>query len=517
MNKTQPGNETTQWPESRLIPSDWRNIPRPQKKRPSTALPQPILLLGLLLVLTLYRLWLVPRLGVTLYIDEAQYWTWAQAPDWGYFSKPPVIAWLIGLSTALLGNGLLAVKLPSLLLYPATAWLLYLLGKQLFDVRIGFRTGLAFALLPIVSALGLAVSTDAPLMFFWTAAMLLLLRAIDHDHWRDWLLLGTAVGLGIMSKYTMAAFGVSALLYLLGNPLRRHVLTRPGLWCAIALALLIVLPNIVWNWSHDFPTLRHTADITHIDGSSTKSGNLLEFLLAQMGSLGPGFALAFVGGLALAARRLGKPRYQFLLCFALPLLGLVFLQALRSKANGNWAAPALLPALILACVWLGRLKLRWWACAISINIALMLVVYHEQDLLELAGKPMIARIDPLKRARGWDKLAASLRPVLAANPQAVILTEDRTMTAHLLYELRGLDRDFLAWAPDEHPKDHYQLTIPLIEEGGIRPFLLITRSKDDAIHKRFTKYQQLGSVVIEIEPGLKREAYVTLLQGFKGY
>jgi len=387
----------------------------------------------------------------------------------------------------------------------------------LFDVRIGFRAGLAYALIPIVAALGMAVSTDAPLMFFWTAAMLCLLRAIEHDRWLDWLLLGASVGLGIMSKYTMAAFGASALLYLLVSPIRRHVLTRPGLWCAVALAILIVLPNIVWNWSHDFPTLRHTADITHVDGANDKTGNLGEFLLAQIGSLGPGFAIAFIAGLGLAARRLRKPRYQFLLCFALPLLGVVFLQALRSEANGNWAAPALLPALILACVWLGRLRLRWWVTALALNIAIMLMAYHLQDILNIVGKPMVARIDPLKRARGWDAFAAELRPILAANPQAIVLLEDRTLAAHLLYQLRDMKRDFAAWAPHPHPRDHYQLTIPLPEDHTIRPLILITQSNAEHTSERFTQGTVLAKISIEVEPGLKREATVWLLQGFKGY
>ncbi|WP_018606397.1 glycosyltransferase family 39 protein [Uliginosibacterium gangwonense] len=510
-------NQATPWPQSQIIPKDWNKVPPPPKKRPSTALPQPILLLGILALLTFYRLWVIPRLGVTLYIDEAQYWTWAQNLDWGYFSKPPVIAWLIALSTALFGDGLLAVKLPSLLLYPATAWLLFLLGKNLFDVRIGFRTGLSFALIPIVSALGLAVSTDAPLMFFWTAAMLCLLRAIKGDHWSDWLLLGAAVGLGIMSKYTMAAFGASALLYLALDPVRRRVLTRPKLWCAVTLAALLVLPNILWNWSHDFPTLRHTAEITHVEGMNDKSGNFGEFLLAQIGSLGPAFAIAFVGGLVLAFKRWHKPRYQFLLCFSLPLLGLVFIQALRSQANGNWAAPALLTALMLACVWLARLRLRWWAIALGINIAIMLIAYHEQDILHVAGKPMTAHIDPLKRAKGWDKLANAIRPILVRYPDAVILAEDRTVMAHMLYQLRGLKRDFAAWAPHTHAADHYQLTIPLPEEHTLRPVLLITQSDDISVNQRFTEHQMLAKVAVEVEPGLRREATIWLLQGFMGY
>ncbi|MDO6388030.1 glycosyltransferase family 39 protein [Uliginosibacterium sp. 31-12] len=496
---------------------DWTRIRfASEEARPSTRLAQAWLLLLLLALLTAYRLWIIPRLGVTLYIDEAQYWTWAQHLDWGYFSKPPLVAWLIAASTAVFGDGLLAVKLPSLLLYPATAWLMFRLGEKLFDARIGFRTGLAFALIPIVSALGLAVSTDAPLLFCWAAAMLCLLHAIERDRLRDWLLLGAIVGIGIMAKYTMAAFAASATLYLLGDAKRRRVFAHPGLWAAIVLASLIVLPNIVWNWANDFPTLRHTADITHVSAND-KSGNLGEFLLAQIGSLGPGFAFAFIGGLLLALRKWRDPRYQFVLAFSLPLLGLVFLQALRSEANGNWAAPALLTALLLSVKWLARLKNRWWVGAMALNIILMLGAYHLSDYFALRGQPQPAKLDPIKRAKGWDTLALEVRPLLAAHPGALLLAEDRTMMAHLLYELRDLKPEHAAWAPLPHPADHYQLSVPLRDEPSSRPMLLVTRNDNSSVASRFARSEQIARIVVEVEPGLKREASVLLLEGFRGY
>ena len=69
------------------------------------------LLLGLTALLLAWRFWALPRLGITLYVDEAQYWTWAQQLDWGYFSKPPGIAALIWLSTALFGDGIVGVNI----------------------------------------------------------------------------------------------------------------------------------------------------------------------------------------------------------------------------------------------------------------------------------------------------------------------------------------------------------------------------------------------------------------------
>ncbi|PAS94864.1 MAG: hypothetical protein CGU28_13295 [Candidatus Dactylopiibacterium carminicum] len=470
----------------------------------------------LLLLLTAYRLWIIPRLGVTLYIDEAQYWTWAKDLDWGYYSKPPVIAWLIAATTAVFGDGLLAVKLSALLLYPATAWLLYLLGRRLYDGQTGFRAGLSFALIPLVSALGLAVSTDAPLLFCWALAMLALLRALEYDRWRDWLLLGVAVGLGIMAKYTMGAFAASAGLYLLTDRQRRRAFLHPGLWIAVALATLIVLPNILWNWQHDFPTLRHTAEITHVS-ENAKTGNAGEFLLAQAGSLGPGFALAYLVGIGFALRRWHDPRSQFLLSFSLPLFGLVFFQAMRSEANGNWAAPALIAALLLSVVWLTRLRTRWWLGALAINIAVMLAAYYLGDYFQLTGKPQPARLDPLKRAKGWDALADGVRPYFAAHPGAMLLTKDRTLMAHLSYELRDLDLDAVAWAPNPHPADHYQLTVPLQAANGIRPLILVTQSGDDDVAPRFARREKLGDVIVDVMPGLQRHVEIILLEGFRGY
>jgi 4-amino-4-deoxy-L-arabinose transferase-like glycosyltransferase len=472
-----------------------------------------------LTVLTLYRIWILPRLGITLYVDEAQYWTWSQQLDWGYFSKPPVIAWLIAASTALFGDGMVAVKLPSFILYPATSWLLFVLGRQLFDSRIGMRAAIAFSLLPFVSGLGLFVSTDAPLLFFWALAILALVRALTWNRWADWLLLGAALGLGVMSKYTMLAFGASALLYLLLAPERRKQLSNPWLWVAIVLAGVLIAPNIWWNWSHDFPTLRHTADITHVEGMNDKSGNLGEFLLAQLASLGPGLALAYLAALIFVGRREQRvdSRMQLLVCFSLPLFAIVFAQALRSEANGNWAAPAFVTATLLAVVLLSRFKARWWWLALGINFAAMLAVYHVKDIYLAIGKPVPPSFDILKRARAWDVLARQLQPVFAEHPDAMLLTENRTLMAHLLYELRDMHLQHAEWKPQAMPEDHYQLTIPLRDEDRGRSAILVTQTDSAALIARFESHQTLSHVTVIAGPKLRREVDVILLQGFKGY
>ena len=112
-----------------------------------------LLLLVIGMLITAYRLWVVRHLGIDLYVDEAYYWGWSKSLDWGYFSKPPVIAALIAASTAVFGDGILAVKLPALLLYPATSLVIAAIGTRLFDARVGFWSGLAFLTMPLVLSL----------------------------------------------------------------------------------------------------------------------------------------------------------------------------------------------------------------------------------------------------------------------------------------------------------------------------------------------------------------------------
>lgn len=172
--------------------------------------------------LTAYRIWVIHLLGIDTYVDEAYYWGWSQHLDWGYYSKPPMIAALIALSESVFGHTLVALKLPALLSYPGTALVLFAIGRRYFSARAGFWSGVTFMTMPLVAALGLFVLTDAPLLFLWSLGLYALLRALDTASWRYWLLVGFCFGLGMMTKYTMAAFAGSAFLVMIFSPAGRR-------------------------------------------------------------------------------------------------------------------------------------------------------------------------------------------------------------------------------------------------------------------------------------------------------
>src|SRR5271169_2098481 len=135
------------------------------------------LALWIIIAITLVRIIVLIVSPLQLYPDEAQYWWWAQTPDWGYFSKPPMIAWVIWQTTTLFGNSEWAIRLASPLLHGATALLVFGIARQVFSARAGLWSALAYLTTPGVSYSCGLISTDVPLLFFWAFALYAFLRA----------------------------------------------------------------------------------------------------------------------------------------------------------------------------------------------------------------------------------------------------------------------------------------------------------------------------------------------------
>src|SRR5262249_11323960 len=151
-----------------------------------------------------------------------------------------------------------AVRLAAPLLHAGAAVFVYGIGARLYDRRVGCWSALAYASLPGVSVSAFVISTDAALLFFWAAALYAFIRAREDGGTSWWLAVGLAAGLGLLSKYAMAYWMLSALgLVLLSRRERRFL---PPLLGATGVALLLYLPNFWWNWSNGFVSYLHTRD-----------------------------------------------------------------------------------------------------------------------------------------------------------------------------------------------------------------------------------------------------------------
>lgn len=491
-------------------------------------------IVALAVVLTLYRIWLVNHIGFTVFYDEAQYWDWSRQLAWGYYSKPPMIAALIKLSTSVFGDGVAGVKLSSMLLYPAAAAFVGLLARE-FNPRAGVTAAALFLCMPITSLMGLFTTTDAPLLLFWAVASWALWRAQTTDRLAWWAAVGLACGLGLLSKYTMAAFGISALAVLWLVPGPRTGLTRFGPWLSVALAVAVLSPNLMWNAANDFPTLKHTADITTRAHRSGGVKEALEFLVGQallLGPLGAWWAWRGLRGVGRADTKDGVAAPQgaraFLLLLTLPLIALAVAQAVKAHAHLNWAAPALVGLVVLSALALhtpaGEQRGKALKWVLVSNLVLAAIVAHAGDIAHVAGRPLPSRLDAFVRMRGWDQAFAQVRgqiPALSqpAGPIALptVLAEDRVLLTQSAYQWRDLNVHPVAWNPRGGMEDHYELTTKLRPEPG-RQWLLLTQTGDVGdITARFEHSQPAGQARIEVAPGRFIELHATLLSGFKGY
>lgn len=297
-----------------------------------TAKSKLLLLLGLkALFLLLFILYGPLRLAP----DEAQYWTWSQTLDWGYYSKPPAIAWQIYLTTALLGNHELGVRAGALLVGLLLPLLLFRIAKELkWSDASALWAALALACSPLGFFLSFGATTDGGSTLFF---LLALFAVIKGPHY---LLAGVAIALGALYKWTAFAFWpfILVLAYLFPH------LRKKSLLGGIALSLLALLPSLYWNLSHDWATFRHVG--MTVVGRTSRQGNALEFLLGQIVLFSPLYFWDFLVGWVRAV--LHERRWQLFVIAAFPTaLGLYFLIAFFMKVQINWSLYLLPPAFLL--------------------------------------------------------------------------------------------------------------------------------------------------------------------------
>ena len=459
-----------------------------------------------------------------LFFDEAQYWSWSLDPALGYYSKPPLVAWLIRAATDACGVSEFCVRLPSPLVHTATAGVLFLLGRWLYDVRIGALAGLAFATLPGVSLSAGIISTDVPLLFAWAVALFALVAMIDTraahttGAWWPALLLGLALGVGLNAKYAMAWFVLCLAIYLVATPERRWLLRDVRLWAALALGIALIAPNLAWNASHKFATFAHTADNANWSFDALHWGNALEFVAAQFGVFGP---ILFAGLIVVVVRLLrgGLSRQdRLLLAFSVPIIVAVTAQALISRAHANWAAVSYVAATVLVVATLVRdLSWGWLKGSFAIHIVLALVLGGATALAGRYAPPFGS--DPFSRTLGWRNIADTTRAELAkartaGKPFAAILTDDRSVTAELLYYMRDEPTRVVTWFPGGRPNDHYELTRPFTEATG-EPLLFVTLARESgALMRRFKSVTVLGAREIAAGKTARRRVAFFSLAGY---
>ncbi len=410
-----------------------------------------LLFLGIVLI-SILRIYYIQTGPFDLSADEAHYWEWSRRLDLSYYSKGPLIAYLIHAGTLIFGNTVLGVRVFAVVLSALSSLALFKLGKHLYDGRTGFFSALLVQVVPLYSTYGVLMTIDSPFMFFWILSLLLFwktMEAGDPEVPRKtgmlvWVLLGVSIGLGLLAKYTMAFFYLSGFLFYIFNKDSRRLFLEKGPYVATAVSLIVFSPVIIWNAGHGWVTLKHTAGQAHLsDGLVLSPKYFFDYIGSQLGVITPVlFVLLFIALWKLK----GDKKGSFLFWFSVPIFVFFALKSIQGKVQGNWALPAYaagfiaFPAYFVKKTALAKKSYRWLV-AVSIALALVLtcVAYYPSLL-----KFLPPRIDPTARLTmkllGWKELGEQTSGIykeLSSEGPAFVFSDSYQISSELAFYMQG--------------------------------------------------------------------------------
>jgi len=436
---------------------------------------------------------------VDLFFDESQYWSWSRELALGYFSKPPLLAWLIAAAEHLCGPSEACIRSPAPLMGLATSLFAYATGRAFYDGRTGFWAAMLTALGTGAVFSARIVSTDVPLVLFCALALFAYGRSLQNADWRWALVLGLAIGAGLLAKYAMVYFLPGLVLAAAFEKRARALLARPDLWLALGLAAIVVSPNILWNAANGFVAFRHAGG--NVTGEPIEPSVLrpLEFLVAQFAVFGPVvFGVAIAAVIALATSRGSSrllPADRILLAFALPPLAVVTVTASVVHAYANWAAASFIPLAVLAAAILVRrnLSILLWG-SLALGLAVQIVLIGADAFAVSIRVPFLAKPSPYYRTLGWNAYGRTVGQLARKLGISAIASDTRAEVASLLYYWRDQPEQILAW-PTTDDLPGFDVTRGLTVAAP-QPVLFVSQCQDAGrLEKFYAKVSPLGIFV----------------------
>lgn len=492
-----------------------------------SAFDKPTIVFALILAaLTAARVYLLTISPVDLNFDEAQYWSWSRDFAWGYFTKPPMVAWMIAATTAIFGDAEWAVRLAAPLAHALTATIVFLIGRSMYGNWAGFWAGVGWLTIPGVFFSSYIISTDVFLLPAWAFGLFAFWRLINTRAWGWAIAVGVAIGIGLQAKYAMLYFPACMLLTALWVKPARDALTN-WRWVPIALiALAIFTPNIIWNFQNGFVTATHTAE--NLDVNPTHLFNideLFEFLTGQALLVGP---LMFAGLIAVfwrAGRRAStlSDADKTLLAFILPTLLVVTTIAFVTRANANWAVVSFVGAIILIA---GRFVAsnagqRFLMAAVALNLALGAFVAYAPFQPELASM-----FKNVRASMRWEETAREIALRAAGQPGeapfTAVLVDDRATYFELAYYWRHARRagaplpPVRMWLLHGSARNSAEATDPMRAEESGR-VLVVHSSRDylPFVAADFSTFRTVERLTVPLGGGYNRELEISVAEGFQ--
>jgi hypothetical protein len=188
--------------------------------------------------------------------DELQFLSDARHLDWGYVPYPPLTPFIERINLGLFGLSLIGLRMFSVI---SQTTIILVTGLMARDLGGGRLAQVAAALSVALSGVPIFEGTEFQYTSFsflwWVLVCWFTIRLLKTENPRWWLAIGAAIGLGLLTKYSVVFFVAGLLAGLLFTRNRRYFLS-PWFWGGVAIALALFLPNILWLMHHDFVSYR---------------------------------------------------------------------------------------------------------------------------------------------------------------------------------------------------------------------------------------------------------------------
>lgn len=335
-----------------------------------------------LLITSIIKLIFIALIPITP--QEAYYWYYSKNPDFSYFDHPPMAAYSILLGTTLWGDNSFGVKFMAVVWSVATQLLLFATAKRFFSISENpdkteskaFLVVLIYNITIFANLYSTTVVPDTPLLFFWLLCIYSIQEYFTTHQNKFWILAGIALGLGMLSKYSMVLITIAILLVFVFTKEYRKEFKNIHVYLAVIISIVIFLPVIYWNFKHEWASfLFQTVE----RAEKTKPFTLKYFFQligSQLFMLAP---FVFWITLRLLAKSISIWKSSLasrllLSAFLVPILLFTYV-SFKSLVKMNWLLPAYLPAIILFVHFGFEIK-RWLRNAlITFSIVLVLIGY----------------------------------------------------------------------------------------------------------------------------------------------
>ncbi|MEE9355132.1 MAG: glycosyltransferase family 39 protein [Methylococcaceae bacterium] len=433
------------------------------------------LLLGLLGLMG-FRLIYLFIVDLDLIGDESYYWDWSRHLDWCYYSKPPMVAWLIRLFTELFGSSTPIIRIPAALLGTLMLWPFYQLTREIYDHPTALLATLLIISMPAMVLVSFIMTIDPPLYFFWMCALLFLHRSLfTHQRNRDWLYAGIAVGAALLSKPTAIALPIMTFLFLGSQP---SIASRSKLGLAVFIIPIIVaiIPQLIWNAQHDWIMLQHNQNHFAAEALSItdRLSHFIGFVLQQTLLISPVTLLITIVIICISVWRFFKLtaiEQWLILLGPLPLIG-IFGLAVIQKVQGNWSIPFYFTGIILVAGWINQ-KITLFNPKFSFRRLKSIALYTGTTLVAITYLlPFLSfwlpqklnDMDPTNRLRQWQDLATQVdrisKPKNKNAHQFILIDGHRDIVSELAFYL-----------PDQPTIYHWQKNPRIESQYGLWPGL----------------------------------------------